>query len=137
MHVVRDPFDVADSLAARDGMTRTDALALWEKYTNAAFEASRGWPRVLVDYDALMADPVVVAQRLQSELTAFGITGLLTPDPAQVRDWIEPVRTRDRDAIRIGLSASQRALHAAITNHSILAETAITADAPVPAVLDR
>jgi GT2 family glycosyltransferase len=137
VHVVRDPFDVADSLAARDGMTHADAFALWETYTNAAFEASRGWPRVLVDYEALVADPIVVAQRLQSELTAFGITGLLVPDPAQVRDWIEPARTRDRDAIRIGLSASQRALHAAITDRSILAETANTADVPMPAVLDR
>ena len=124
VHVVRDPLGVAASLAARDGMTHAEALALWETYTHAAFAASRGWPRVLVDYDALLIDPLAVAEHLQRELAALGVTGLHAVDPAQVRDWIEPPRARDHAATRNDLSASQQALHAAIADRSILAEAA-------------
>ncbi|GAA0712848.1 glycosyltransferase [Dokdonella soli] len=122
VHVVRDPHEVADSLAARDDMARAPALALWEHYTDAAFEASRGWPRLVVDYADLLADPVRIAARLRTDLGALGVGGLLEPDPARVREWIEPPSGRARApvAARIDLSAAQRALWAAIVDRSIL-----------------
>jgi hypothetical protein len=122
VHVVRDPLEVADSLAARDRMARGDALALWERYTRAGFAATRGWPRVVVDYGELIADAYAVATRLHADLVALGIEGLVSPDPVAVAGWIEPELRRhgadDRDPS--ALTATQRALLGAIEDGSVL-----------------
>ena len=122
VHVVRDPHAVAASLGARDNLDRTQALALWEQYTHAAFDASRGWPRVLVDFAELVADPVAVAQRLCDELRALGVEGLLDLDPLVVREWIEPTPARGASATRVELDGPQQALQAMIADRSILAD---------------
>ena len=57
VHVVRNPIEVAFSLRRRNGLGIAHALALWEMYTIYSFEASRGRPRLLLDYDALVAQP--------------------------------------------------------------------------------
>jgi GT2 family glycosyltransferase len=125
VHVVRDPLDVADSLVARDGFEHTAALALWEQYTRAAFEASCGWPRVLVDYADLLADPLAVARQLRDELRALGIDGIAEPDPHVVREWIEPAPERARvNTPRMELTQAQRELQAAIDDRSVLDEDA-------------
>ncbi|MGH8172691.1 MAG: glycosyltransferase [Rhodanobacteraceae bacterium] len=131
VHVVRDPLEVADSLAARDGMGIAQALELWETYTRRAFAASRGWPRVMVEYDALMADPVETARRLHDALGAFGVPGLVLPDAAEITAWIEPSLHRHHadSARRVALSAAQRALLAAIEDRSILHAGDIDEDA--------
>ena len=121
VHVVRDPIEVADSLAARNGLDRAHALALWERYTRDGFAASRGWPRVLIDYASLVADPLGVARRLFDDLVAFGVEGLAVPDAAAIEAWIEPaMRTKPAGASLAELSVSQRALLAAIADRSIL-----------------
>ena len=122
VHVVRDPIEVADSLAARDGIDRAHALALWERYTRAAFAATRGWPRAMIDYAELVAEPHRVAQRLHAELTAFGITGLAMADASAVGAWIEPGlrRHRARAGAHGALTAAQGDLLAAIEDRSIL-----------------
>jgi GT2 family glycosyltransferase len=119
VHVVRDPLAVADSLAARDAFEHADALALWERYTREAFEASRGWPRLIVDYDALCADPLAQTQALHDQLLAFGIEGLRMPAADVVRDWIEPNPARARDA-GATLTPAQQTLRAAIDDRRIL-----------------
>lgn len=88
--VVRDPEAVAQSLARRDGLAREHGLALWRRYTLAAFEASRGWPRLLVDYAEALADPVALARRLHAGLRALGVEGLRAPDDAELRQWFDP-----------------------------------------------
>ncbi|HEY0178290.1 MAG TPA: glycosyltransferase [Dokdonella sp.] len=121
VHVQRDPRAVAASLAARDGLAAADALALWERYTRAAFAASRGWPRVLVDYDALCADPPAAARRLRDELAAFGVA-LARPDDVNVRAWIAPEAPRARaDVVP---TPAQAALAAAIADRSVLDDAA-------------
>jgi GT2 family glycosyltransferase len=121
VHVVRDPLAVAASLAARDGFAMDEALALWERYTRDAFEASRGWPRLVVDYDALCADPLATTQALHDGLHALGLAGVHLPSAEVLHAWIDaPVRdphTRDLEA---GLSVAQRALRDAIADRSIL-----------------
>lgn len=120
VHVVRDPHEVARSLAARDGLGRAHAFALWETYTRAAFAASHGERRVLVDYADLLADPVALANRLHAQLRAFGIEGLSAPDPATVRDWALPPARRARSDPQGELDSAQRALWAALKDRSIL-----------------
>ncbi len=128
VHVVRDPHEVADSLAARNGIERTSALGLWETYTRAAFAASRGERRVLVDYADLLADPVALANRLHAELCAFGIEGLSAPDPATVREWAVPPTRRARSDAQGELDPAQRALWAALKDRSVLDDAAPPAD---------
>lgn len=122
VHVVRDPIEVADSLAARDGLGRVQALALWERYTRAAFAATRGWPRLVIDYAELVADPHAAAIRLHAELAALGIDSLVVPDPAVLAAWIEPGLRRQRahSDERTALNSAQRELAAAIDDRSIL-----------------
>jgi len=118
VHVVRDPLAVADSLARRDGFGREEALELWERYTRAAFDATQGWMRLLVDYDALCADPHGESARLCDALLALGVA-VRRPAPAVVDDWIEaPARARVADDAV--LTPAQRALRDAIADRSIL-----------------
>ena len=121
VHVVREPAAVAASLAARDGLDPVRALALWEHYTRAAFAASRGWPRVLVDYTELMADSVGSTRRLLAALGKLGVDGLRLPADTVVQDWLKPPPARLHARVeRIALDSSQQALWAAIADRSIL-----------------
>jgi GT2 family glycosyltransferase len=131
--VVRDPHAVAASLAARDDFDSAAALALWERYNHDAFEVSRGWPRVLVDYAELVADPLGVCSRLFTELRAFGVDGVVEPDAAVVREWIE-TSPRANVGGSSELSSTQRALWDAIRDRSILFDDAPVA--PLPDAVD-
>ena len=121
VHVVREPRAVAASLAARDGLDPAHALALWEHYTRAAFAASRGWRRVLVDYAELMADPLGTTQRLFAELVRLGVDGLRLPADAAIEDWLRAPTERTRETLGdVALEPSQHALWAAIADRRIL-----------------
>ncbi len=123
VHVVRDPAAVARSLAHRDAMSPTTALALWERYTRDAFEATRGWRRILVDYDALVASPIETAHAMFDALVAAGARGLARPDDAAILQWIEPGGDRRRDGGDDPVfTPSQAALRDAIGDRSILAD---------------
>ena len=127
VHVARAPLAVADSLARRDGMSRDEALGLWERYTREAFAASDGWPRVLVDYDELVRSPVRTTHRLHADLVAAGVRGLVLPDDAAIVEWVEaPSRTTDVDDD--ALTATQRALRDALGDRSILSMQAADGD---------
>jgi O-antigen biosynthesis protein len=71
--VVREPRDVAASLAARDGIEIERALLLWLRHVLEAERATRGLPRVLVHYEALFDPPGwrAAAARIAA---AFGIS---------------------------------------------------------------
>ena len=129
--VVREPQAVAASLATRDGIDRADALALWEHYNREAFAASRGWPRVLVDYAELVADPLGSTRRLCADLRALGVEGLTAPDADVVRDWIDAPAPRAGDPQPIP-SDSARALWTAIRDRRLLADDAAAAAASAP-----
>lgn len=105
VHVTRNIFDVADSLARRDDISQGDALALWKRYTSDAFAASDGWPRVLIDYDALMSDPIATTQKLHDDLSASGVLGLSMPSADAIRAWIEP-NPKQRDIAEIAAHPS-------------------------------
>jgi hypothetical protein len=61
----RNPLEIQRSLAARDGMSKPVALALWERYMRAAVSAAEGLPALLLGYSELLADPVAGCRRLR------------------------------------------------------------------------
>ncbi|MEO7013391.1 MAG: glycosyltransferase [Dokdonella sp.] len=129
VHVVRNPVDVAGSLQRRDAMSAPQALALWEIYTREAFAGSAGWPRIVVDYTALLDDPVATANAFFNDLERFGIKGLTRPEPSSIAGWIEPAGQKSDDT-GIVLSPEQTLLQAMIANRSILADGADSTGAP-------
>jgi hypothetical protein len=69
---VRHPMSVADSLAARDGFHRTKSYLLWLEHTLLSLRSTQGCARVLIDYDALIADPDREVSRM-SKTFALGV----------------------------------------------------------------
>ncbi|MBC7284277.1 glycoside hydrolase family 99-like domain-containing protein [Hoeflea sp.] len=74
----RNPLDVIDSLMARQTIwpadhDRSDAALLWLSHTLDTEHAARGLPHAFASYEAIMADPVSVMERL------VGTLGLDTP----------------------------------------------------------
>ncbi len=80
--VVRNPLEVADSMAVAHGSTRRHALALWERYMRSALEASRGKPAIVCSYESLVESPIEWIERMRSFLLACGLT-LDEEDPAR------------------------------------------------------
>ena len=54
--VIRNPLEVAASLARRNGMDHAGAILLWMQHLLEAERASRGLPRMVIHYSDLMDD---------------------------------------------------------------------------------
>lgn len=65
---VRNPAEVAHSLARRDGMAISKGILLWVKYSMAALRGTREAHRVFVAYGSLMEDPERQLARIAREL---------------------------------------------------------------------
>src|SRR4029077_18541764 len=66
--VVRHPFEVAQSLAKRDGLDHARSYLLWLQHTLEAETVMRRHKRSFVDYDELLDDPVAALDRVRNEL---------------------------------------------------------------------
>jgi len=75
--LVRHPLEIADSLAARNGLSQTHSLLLWMHYMLEAERYTRGQPRAFVHYHDLLDDPVATVQGV------FSRCGLPAPDNLQ------------------------------------------------------
>lgn len=62
---VRHPFEVAKSLEIRNGFSITKGLALWLRHVTEAEAATRLSRRVLVSYEALLADWRIQLERVR------------------------------------------------------------------------
>ncbi len=62
LFVWRKPMAVARSLYRRDGMPLAVGLALWERYNRCAIEGMNGMDTFVVDYDAVVSDPMGFAR---------------------------------------------------------------------------
>lgn len=96
--VFRNPVEVAESLHKRDRLPYVAGVALWEFYTRAALRHSQDMPRIMIDYNALLADPATEIERLRSFLADAGVRVLNAVDQAQ--GFVEPGLYRSRpDAV--------------------------------------
>lgn len=76
----RHPTEVADSLTSRNRLGRGHGYAIWERYNADALRAVQGHPTVVLEYGALVTDPVGSLQGLSRALAEFGAK--LANDPA-------------------------------------------------------
>ena len=67
---LRHPMSVAQSLVKRDGMDIEQSYLLWLGHIIPALAQSAGKPRIVTDYDRIMAAP---EQELQRVANAFGL----------------------------------------------------------------
>jgi glycosyltransferase involved in cell wall biosynthesis len=123
VHVTREPLEVAESLAARNGLPIEVGLALWEMYTVSAFAAAADDPSVIVSYGDLLRDPVETVNALVDELERLGVQGLRKPTEREVLAFVEQdLRRQHRDRPDRGdyLNAVQAALAQAGDEQRIL-----------------
>jgi len=65
---LRNPISVALSLAARNGFRPEKSYLLWLSHLFAAIKDTKHKPRIVVDYDDLIADPAKQLERIASRL---------------------------------------------------------------------
>lgn len=116
VHVLRDPLEVARSLAARGGLPVYWGIALWEAYQRAALQGTAGLPRIFVRYGDFAADPAGFATRLAGRLrTEAPILELA--DPAAAAASFDPRWLRQKAAegeVAAYLNPAQQRLLAAL-----------------------
>lgn len=71
VHVLRDPLEVVESLAKRNGFGVPRGLLLWLRYMLAAEFSTRGLKRVFVSYGHVMQDYGAVVDRTEKVLDMF------------------------------------------------------------------
>jgi hypothetical protein len=110
----RDPGEVAASLHRRDGMDPAAASLLWLRHVLDAERETRGLPRVVVGYDALLGDWRAAMGRIASGLALPLVTegaaaeaadGFISPD-------LRRARPRDAMAAAPWAEAARHALQA-------------------------
>ncbi|HEX3319413.1 MAG TPA: glycoside hydrolase family 99-like domain-containing protein, partial [Terriglobales bacterium] len=85
---VRHPWEVAESLAKRDGLEHPKSYLLWLEHFVQAISATRAHRQSVVCYEEMIDDPVKVLSRLRKE---FGVN-LRAPSRlrASLRKFLEP-----------------------------------------------
>jgi hypothetical protein len=66
--IVREPAQVARSLAARDGIRATHAELLWLRAAAEIAQGSAGLPRALLDFEQLVSDPDAAIAQAAAQL---------------------------------------------------------------------
>jgi hypothetical protein len=71
--VLRDPLEVARSLQARDHIPVMLGLAMWDRYLRAAAVGLAGLPSLVLEYDAMLANPVKTTEAMSEFLEQLGV----------------------------------------------------------------
>jgi hypothetical protein len=70
---LRDPMSVARSLQARDNLPIILGLAIWDRYVRSASLGLVGMPTLVVEYDAMLANPGQASADVASFLDLVGV----------------------------------------------------------------
>jgi hypothetical protein len=111
--VLRDPREVAASVHARDGLSISFALALWERHLRTAVQAAHGQPVLVTRFADAVSQPVRWCQETTEFLTASGVPAQVPADPVGVTTYVNdqllhhrPGRRRfDRDEVSLQQAA--------------------------------
>ncbi|MEZ5404972.1 MAG: hypothetical protein R3F23_01995 [Verrucomicrobiia bacterium] len=96
--VYRDPLQVAQSLAKRNGMPLPVGLALWQFYWLQMVSALSHMPCFLVYHDELMSKPVEVVHQLFHFFQNKGFSELKLPEKEMILKLIDPSLFRHRES---------------------------------------
>jgi hypothetical protein len=132
--VLRDPIEVAMSLASRDGTPVPLGLSGWEVHMIALLAALRGRPVTVVRYQTILDDPNS-ARAAVEEVARFVDPALLQRiDPARAVAALDPTLRRNRsvDEHSMSLTGSQLELWEFLD----LLEPGTTCLAPPPRLLE-
>src|SRR5690606_12071113 len=118
--VLRDPAEVAGSLAARDGIARGRGLLLWLEYAIAAADAAQALPVAVLDYQDLLDDWRAAVGRIAA---LPGMSQLGSRDAAvdaAVSAFLDPSRRHQRrqptEALPVLVDRSWQVLRGAAGN---------------------
>jgi hypothetical protein len=95
--VYRDPLEVAGSLQARDGVTLTYGLALWDRYVRSACANLVGLPTLVADYAGILDQPDRWLSQLADFLRDLGTSISLPAEPDQA--WMAPELHRQHASV--------------------------------------
>jgi hypothetical protein len=75
---IRHPWEVAESLARRNGLNPSKSFLLWLDHTLQGESATRGHKRAFVAFDEVLDNPTAVMTRLHQELAIDPLGGVQT-----------------------------------------------------------
>jgi len=78
---IRNPRSVVDSIVRRDGFGAVKIYYLWLEHVLSSLLVTSGYPRVVVDYDVFMAEPIRQLERI-----GYAISFEMSPDSAREMD---------------------------------------------------
>lgn len=122
VHPVRNPVDVARSLARRNGFGQTRSLLMWTDHTLAVLQAAHDAPVAFVDFEALLARP---SASVEGVLRRLGLDPALSEEARHALDAaVKPALRHHRvPAAALDLDARTAALAHAL--HGLVARAAI------------
>ena len=103
--VLRNPLEVAHSLAKRNRFGIGIGLALWEQYLHRAAAAATGIPTVVTRYDGLLADPPRWSQEAARFLASHGLVLDSARHEKAIKGFVESALRHNRCS-RAQLAAS-------------------------------
>jgi hypothetical protein len=119
---LRNPIDVAASLARRDGFSNDKSYSLWLTYVSAALKYSEGKPRLVVVYEDLMSDCLGELHRI----AAFIGTSERAAQPEvrkRVQEFIDPNLQHHHSVDQPSAVGSQLELEARTLYHALRVRT--------------
>ncbi|HET6655085.1 MAG TPA: glycosyltransferase [Gammaproteobacteria bacterium] len=97
---VRDPLEVASSLARRNRMPMAVGISLWEFYIRSALRAirqSRDGRTIVLDYNVMLSEPHAGMDGLHASLVALGTTALRRPTEQEISAFVAVDLNHNRD----------------------------------------
>ena len=95
---IRNPLEVAWSLAKRNGISIEQSGYLWRRYTRAALEDTEGCSRVFVSYENFFVDPRPEIEKLIKFCGLLGQQGLASDSEIVVSE-LRHHKSKDRELL--------------------------------------
>lgn len=112
--VHRDPFEIARSLAVRQGLSQAMSLAVWERYMREALAHVQGLPVLATAYSELVERPAAWAEGTTAFLDAQGVERRPGSDQEALERFVEGGGGSSAAADGADASPAQRELMATI-----------------------
>lgn len=93
LHCLREPSEVAASLARRNGFSRPTAELLWAQHVALAERDTRDMPRNFIQYHSLLNDWRTTLVRIATQIPGLDLESRRD----EINQFLDPTRRRQRD----------------------------------------